>query len=405
MRVSWYIARRYFFSKKSHNIINLISGISMFGIAMGSMALVVVLSAFNGIESLVEDLYTSFNPDIRIEIAEGKSFSVDSVPLIELAQVEGVTHISRSLEETALLKYRDAQCFVTLKGVDQDFLDMSGLDSMMFDGELVLNQDNQNYMVMGYGVADQLNVFLSHLFEPVKVYAAKRNSKGTNLQDAFLIDRLYPAGIFTINPEFDYKYALAPYDFSAKLLQLEGQVSSIEVGISDGADERKVQAQIMEVMGDKFKVSTRYEMNELLYKTNQTEKWITFFILSFILLIAAFNLLGSLTILIMDKKEDVFVLQSMGANGNLIRRIFFSEGLLISMVRGGAGILLGLILCLLQQHVGLLVLQEGGIAEYYPIELELLDFLAVISIVFITGCITAYLPARYVAKKYILESL
>ncbi|MGB0403426.1 MAG: ABC transporter permease [Salibacteraceae bacterium] len=403
MKVSWYIAKRYFFSKKSHNIINLISGISMFGIGIGAMALIVVLSAFNGIESLVEKLYSSFNPDIRIEVIEGKTFEVDSFPLMEMVNIDGVEFISRSIEETSLLKYRDAQCFVTLKGVDNDFLAMSGLDSLMFDGNLHLKQKGQNFTILGYGVADQLNVFLAHVFEPVKIYAANKNSSGSNIQDAFNVDMAYPSGIFTINPEFDYKYALVPYDFASKLLQNEGRVSSIEIGLAPGFDERKVQSQIQSIIGDKYRVNTRFEMNELLYKTNQTEKWITFFILSFILLIAAFNLLGSLTILIIDKKDDINVLQSMGGTSKLIKDIFFTEGLLISFVGSGIGILAGLILCLIQKYFGLLKLQEGTIAEYYPIDLEFFDFVAVGLISLIIGSIAAYLPAKFVANKYTLN--
>lgn len=403
MRVSWYIAKRYFFSKKSHNIINLISGISMFGIGIGAMALIVVLSAFNGIESLVEKLYSSFNPDIRIEIVEGKTFVVDSFPLVEIAKLDGVEYVSRSIEETSLLKYRDAQCFVTLKGVDSDFLAMSGLDSMLFDGRLLLSQENQNFTILGYGVADQLNVFLAHVFEPVKVYAANKNSSGSNIQDAFNIGMVYPSGIFTINPEFDYKYALVPYEFASKLLQNEGRVSSMEIGLRSGANERDVQSKIQAIVGSDFKVNTRFEMNELLYKTNQTEKWITFFILSFILLIAAFNLLGSLTILIIDKKNDINVLQSMGGTPKLIKNIFFTEGLLISFVGSGIGILAGLILCLIQKYFGLLKLQEGTIAEYYPIDIELFDFVAVGLISIIIGSIAAYLPAKFVANKYTLN--
>ncbi len=375
----------------------------MFGIGIGAMALVVVLSAFNGIEKLVEGLYTSFDPDIRIEAQVGKTFSWDDFPETKVRGLADVEFVSKSLEETVLMKYRDAQYFVTIKGVEDEYLKMTELDSNLFDGQLKLKEGNNNYTILGYGVADQLNIFLSHIFEPIKVYAAKRGAKPSNLQESFMIDLIYPSGIFAVNPEFDFKYALAPYEFTEAILQQSGKVSSVELGLRNGSDDRMVQAKLQEMLGGDYVVKTRFELNEILYQTNQTEKWITFLILSFILLIAAFNLIGSLTVLIIDKREDLFVLQALGASKKLIKRLFLLEGMLISSIGGGVGMLLGLILCLVQKHIGLLKLQEGTIAEFYPIELEFLDFCAVGGMVLLIGFLAAYFPARFAVNKYLIK--
>ena len=371
----------------------------MFGIGIGAMALVVVLSAFNGIEKLVEGLYTSFDPDIRIEATVGKTFVWEDFPENKIRDLASIEFLSKSLEETVLMKYRDAQYFVTLKGVEEEYFKVTELDSNLFDGKLKLKEGNNNYCVLGYGVADQLDVFLSHIFEPIKVYAAKKNAKPNQLAESFMVKLIYPTAIFAVNPEFDFKYAIAPYDFVETVAQQKGKVTSVEISMQQGADERSVQKELQQILGENYVVKTKYELNEVLYQTNQTEKWVTFLILSFILLIAAFNLIGSLTVLIIDKKKDLFVLQAMGASQSLIKNIFLAEGMLISAVGGVSGMLLGLLLGLAQKHIGLLKLQEGTIAEYYPIELEFLDFCAVGGIVIFIGFLAAYFPARFVATK------
>ena len=400
MNLPFLIARRYFFAKKSHNIINVITGISMLGVGIGAMALVVVLSAFNGLETLVGGMYSSFQPDLRIVPSVGKTFHKDSIDLQTLRGLDKVKYISPSLEETILLKYKEAQYFVTAKGVTDEFLKMSRLDSMLFDGTLRLKDEKTNYIILGYGVADQLNVFLHHIFEPVKTYAAKRNTKvTTQLAEAFNTDIIYPTAIFAINPEFDYQYAVLPYDFTANLLQQENRVTSYEIGLAPGVNASDMAANIKTILPENFAVKTRFELNELLYKTNQTEKWITFFILTFILGIASFNMLGSLTVLILEKKKDLFTLSALGFTRNSMKKTYLYEGMLISIIGGGGGILLGLILCLLQQHVGLLKLQEGGVGPYYPIEIHLLDLVSVIGIVGVIGFICSWLPTRWLLRN------
>ena len=372
----------------------------MLGVGIGAMALVVVLSAFNGLEKLVGSMYSSFQPDIKIELKEGKTFHLDSLPAEQIRAIEGVKFLSPSIEETILLKYKEAQYFVTAKGVTDEFLDMSGLDSMIYDGTLKLKEGNVNFMVLGYGVADQLNVFLNHVFEPIKTYAAKRDATvSTQIHEAFNTDLIYPSAIFSINPEFDYQYVVMPYDYTSKLLQQKDRVSSYEIGIEDDENAEKVAELIQSKIPIQYNVKTRYQLNELLYKTNQTEKWITFFILTFILGIASFNMLGSLTVLILEKKKDLHTLSAMGFTRSAMKKTFQLEGMLISIIGGGGGIAVGLILCLIQQNVGLLKLQEGGVSPYYPIEIQLLDIISVVLIVAVIGFICSWLPTRWLLNK------
>lgn len=372
----------------------------MLGVGIGAMALVVVLSAFNGLERLVGGMYSSFQPDIRIELREGKTFHIDSLPESTIRVIEGIKYLSPSIEETILLKYKEAQFFVTAKGVTDEFLDMSGLDSMIYDGTLKIQEDGVNFIVLGYGVADQLNVFLNHVFEPIKTYAAKRDAKvGTQIHEAFNTDVIFPSAIFSINPEFDYQYAVMPYEYTSKLLQQKNRVSSYEIGVNEEVDAETTAELIRSKIPSNYIVKTRYQLNELLYKTNQTEKWITFFILTFILGIASFNMLGSLTVLILEKKKDLYTLSAMGFTRTQMKKTFLIEGLLISIIGGGGGILLGLALCFLQQNVGLLKLQEGGISPYYPIEIQVSDILSVVLLVVIIGFVCSWLPTRWLLNR------
>lgn len=372
----------------------------MLGVGIGAMALVVVLSAFNGLERLVGGMYSSFQPDVRIELREGKTFHIDSLPESTIRVIEGIKYLSPSIEETILLKYKEAQFFVTAKGVTDEFLDMSGLDSMIYDGTLKIQEDGVNFIVLGYGVADQLNVFLNHVFEPIKTYAAKRDAKvGAQIHEAFNADVIYPSAIFSINPEFDYQYAVMPYEYTSKLLQQKNRVSSYEIGVDEEVDAEATAELIRSKIPTKYIVKTRYQLNELLYKTNQTEKWITFFILTFILGIASFNMLGSLTVLILEKKKDLYTLSAMGFTSAQMKKTFLIEGLLISIIGGGCGILLGLALCFLQQNVGLLKLQEGGISPYYPIEIQVSDILSIVLLVVIIGFVCSWLPTRWLLNR------
>lgn len=400
MNFPFYIAKRYLFSKKSHNVINIISGIAMIGIGVGAMAMVVVMSLFNGIQGLVEDLYSSFDPAIKITVAEGKTFSVADIPKAKILSIEGVEFYSESLEETVLLKHRDKQSVATIKGVEQDFLDMSGLDSLTVEGELKLNDGDIPLAVVGYGIKYQLGLYIEGNYTGIQVYAPSREKySSTNPEKAFTKMNIMPGGVFTINPDFDEKYILVPLSFTRKILNYEDEVSSIEIGTKEDAEADEIKQEIQDLLGDEYLVRTRYELNEIIFKTNNTEKWITFLILIFILVIAMFNLVSAVAMIIMDKKKDVYTLKSLGANGQHIRRIFLIEGMLISLIGGLCGMGIGYLLCFIQDVFGVLKL-EGIVVDQYPVLMKWQDFGMILSTVVVIGILASWFPVQIVVKKY-----
>ncbi len=373
----------------------------MFGVGVGAMALIMVLSAFNGINSLVEGLYSSFDAEIRIEAVNSKTFYDNAEIRSKILSVEEVAIIGRSLEETVLIKYKDSQTPAMIKGVDSTFMARSGMDSLMWAGDAELYAENGNPKLMvGYFVAEKLGLFIQNALRPMFVYAAKSDaSKSTTLENAFYIESISPSGVFAVNQDIDAKYTVAPIEFVEMLLQTSGEVTAYELQLHDANKAKVVQAQLQEILGSEYEVKTRFQQNEILYKTNNTEKWATFLILSFILLIATFNVIGSLTILILDKKRDIFVLRGMGATLKTIRRIFFVEGLLISLTGGFTGLGLGILLVFLQSQFGFIPV-EGLLVEYYPVELQLMDVISISTIIIVIGSLAAMLPSRVVLGRF-----
>ena len=401
MNFPFYIAKRYLISKKSHNVINIISWISVSGIAVGTMALIIVLSAFNGLETLVENLYASFDPDLKITVVDGKTFDSKEFPRSKVLAIEEVVFYNATLEEVALIKYQDKQTPATIKGVESSFYAMSGIDTMLIEGKVNHTSDAKNSVIMGWGIADQLSLFISQDIYQVSVIVPKKGTKkGLSPGSEFNRKTANATGIFSVNPDFDTKYIVADLDFVQKLLQHKDRLSSVELNLKEGANWEKVKQEVQQVVGDKYRVQTRFEMNELIFKTNKTEKWITFLILSFILVIASFNIIGSLTMLIIDKQKDVWILKTMGANNKVIRRIFFVEGMLINFLGAFIGMFLGGVLCWLQMSFGLLKL-EHSVIDFYPIELNIMDFVNVSIIVIIIGLIASWYPVRILTKKYL----
>lgn len=401
MNFPFYIAKRYLISKKSHNVINIISWISVLGIAVGTMALIIVLSAFNGLETLVEELYASFDPDLKITIVEGKTFDSNDFPKNKILALSEVLHYNSALEEVALIKYEDKQTVATIKGIEESFYTMTGLDYLMIEGKINHDSEKKNSVIMGWGVADQLSLFISQSVYQISLIVPKRGTKkGISPGSEFNKKIAYATGIFSVNPDFDTKYVLGDLVFVQRLLKHEGRLSSVELGLKNNADWDKVKEKVQRIVGDRYKVQNRFEMNELIFKTNKTEKWITFLILSFILVIASFNIIGSLTMLIIDKKKDVWILKTMGANNKVIRKIFFAEGMLINLLGAISGMAIGAFICWLQMHFGLLRL-SGGVVDFYPIELNVLDFVNVSIIVIIIGLIASWYPVRILTKKYL----
>ena len=398
MNLPFYIAKRYLIAKKSQNAINIISWISVFSVAIGTFALVVVLSAFNGLEKLVESLFESFDADVRVEVKEGKTFHSNTVNYEDLANISGVKNYTRVLKEVCGVKYKNQQTIVQIKGVDQSYLEMSKIDSNIVEGRTVLQQDNINYAIVGYGISLHLNLNVENGVENLTVYAPKRSKISTlNAMNSVYRKQISPAGIFYLSPEYDNKYVITSLDFAQDLLEYDDEISSIEISAKKDADLEQLADELTHFFGDDFNVKSRLEFNQLLYKTNKTEKWVTFLILVFILMIAAFNILSSLSMLIIDKKKDINTLTHLGASKKLIRSIFFLEGILINLTGAFSGLILGVVVCLLQEHVGLIRL-EGGIVDYYPVSLNPVELIYIILTVVVIGFLTSWYPVRNLTK-------
>ncbi len=409
MNFSLYIAGRYLKSKKTHNIINFITGIAATGIAVGSFALIVVLSVFNGFETLVINLFNYFNPDILITATYGKTFHLDSIARSEIKKIPGVYYLNEVVEENALAKYHDKQYIVTLKGVNKNFAQSNHIDTMMIDGLFTLENGNHDYAVLGSGVAYFLDVNLNDFSSPLTIYVPRRGK--VDLQDpsqAFNQENIYPSGVFSIQQDFDARYILAPLRFVRKILNYTDEVSSIEISLMKDVQPEQIKSKLSTLLGDKFTIKTRFQQQEVLYKIMVSEKFVIFLILSFILLIAAFNIVGSLTMLTIDKKKDIIILRSLGANDGLIKKIFLYEGLLISVIGGIAGMLIGALLCILQKSFGLVKINSGEgtfVVNKYPVDMHLIDFGIVLSIVVVIGFLASWITVKRISSKYINEQI
>ncbi len=403
MKLSLYIARRYLFAKKSRNAINIISSVSVAGVAVGTMALIIVLSVFNGLETLVRSIFNTFDPDIKITVVEGKTFTADPVKLDLLSQTGGVSCYSLCIEENALLRYGERQFIATIKGVDDNYVKVTGIDSAMWDGKFILrSEQGRPYAVTGIGIANSLGLRINFI-TPLDIFVPRRTGgAGLNPEDAFNKKFIFPSGIYQVEQEYDSKYVFLPFDFAGQLLENNGRVSSIEIKFVDGADEKKVQNSIKKIFGREFLVQNKYEQQELFYKVMKSERIAIFFILTFILIIASFNIIGSLTMLIIEKERDIEILKSLGADNNLIRKIFIFEGWLISIIGALAGVILGYAICRLQQKYGLVRLQsESLLMDAYPVIMKVRDFIIVPATVLTIGFWAAWYPVRYLTKKYL----
>jgi lipoprotein-releasing system permease protein len=398
----FFIAKRYLFSKKSRNVINVITIVAGSGVAIGTMALIVVLSAFNGIENLVLSLMNAFNPDIRITAEVGKSFNSEDPGFEQVKKLSGVAYYTEVIEENALLKYRDKQFIGTIKGVSNDFVKMSRMDTTLVDGSFVLEEDGVNYTVIGRGVASQLDIGIGGFLMPLHIYVPGRTTGAVvSPESAFKIGLAYPSGIFSIQLEFDNKYIIIPIELARELLQYENRISAIEIAVQPGVNVGRIENQIKEILGPGYAVKDRYRQNDMLYKILRSEKFAVYLILTFILIIATFNVIGSITMMVIEKKNDIRILSNIGADGGLIRKIFFTEGILISFIGAVSGLTLGFILCLLQQRFDLIKLDGSFVMESYPVEMHVSDFLLVFFTVMIIGALASVIPAARLRKKEI----
>jgi lipoprotein-releasing system permease protein len=402
VKLSIYIAKRYLLAKKSRNAINVISAVSVAGVAVGTMALIIILSVFNGLETLVRSIFNTFDPDIKITAAEGKTFIPDTTRLRLLANVDGVSCYSLTIEENALLKYGDRQYIATIKGVDDNYSMVTEIDSSMWEGEFTLMSDRgRPYAVPGVGVAQYLGIRVNFI-TPLYIYVPRKSGSATDGENAFVRKYIFPSGIFQIEKDYDSKYVYIPLDFARELTENENGVTSIEVKFKADADPDVVQKKIKKVFDSGFLVRNRYEQQEIFYKVMKSERFAIFIILTLILTIASFNIIGSLTMLIIEKERDIEILKSLGANSELIRKIFIFEGWLISIFGALIGIILGFIVCWIQQTYGLVRLQSDTLLmEAYPVVMKFRDFVIVPATVLLIGYWAAWYPVRFLTRKYL----
>ena len=404
MNLSFYIAKRYLFSKKSHNAINIISMISICGIAIATMAMVCTLSIFNGFTKLVSDSFSIMDPDLQIIPAKGKVFDASSAIFQKIKKLPEVAVVSETVEDNALVKYGERQDPVLIKGVSDQFKEMVDTKRLVTSGEFSLREGDVDFCVAGIGVAINLGLRTDNI-TPIEIYSPKRDVKIqlANPANAFTTAYTYPAGVFALNQaKYDDQIILVSLDLARELFRYNNEVTSLDIKLKENVSANDAESKIQKQLGDNFIVKNRFEQQADSFRMVNIEKWVTFLILSFILIIAVFNVVSSLSMLILDKSADIDILRNMGAENNLITRIFKIEGWLISMSGAIAGIVIGLVLCLIQQHFGILKLgQTPGafIVDSYPVEVIFTDILFVFITVSIIGGLIVLYPVNNLKKR------
>ncbi|MFC4211975.1 ABC transporter permease [Pedobacter lithocola] len=390
MNTPFYIAKRYLFAKKSTNAINLISGISMVGVMVGSAALIIILSVFNGLEVTILNMFNTVTPEISISPAKGKTFNPDTEYFNQLRDSKDVYSFTEVLQENALLKYNDKQAVGMVKGVSYDYLKNTKLDSTIKEGRFVLNNKSGYTSVIGSALQSYLNVNTVDPFTELEVFSPKKDIAANTLNpaDDFVNKSIRVSGVFEVQQEFD-NGIIVPLDFARTLLGEEKNVSSIEIYLQPGVDVEKFQEEVAEKAGSAFEVRNRAQQNRSLYHILNTEKWAVYIILTFILIIAIFNIIGSLTMLVIDKVKDIAILSSLGASKSLIKRIFLLEGMMITMSGCVLGLIIGIIFYFIQHNFGIIKMGEDTLISSYPIGLKWKDFI----LVFVTVGIFSFLAS------------
>ena len=405
MNFPFYIARRYLFSKKSHNAINVISAISVCGVALATLALICTLSVFNGFQDLVASFFTAFDPELKVTAVRGKVFDGQDPRVLALKQMPEVEVYSESLEDNAMVQYQGRQAMVVIKGVEDNFDRLTPIDSILFGrGDLMLHDEVADYAIPGIQLLSSLGSGIRFL-DPLEVYAPKRGAKVNvaNPSTAFVSGNLFSSGlVFAVNQEkYDASYILTSLAFARRLFQYDTEVSAVNLRLKPDADIDAVKKEVQERLGADFRVQDRYEQQADTYRIMRVEKLISYLFLTFILVIACFNVIGSLSMLIIDKREDVVTLRNLGASDSQIVRIFLFEGRMISFFGAFVGVALGLFLCWLQQAFGLIRLGNSGsfVVDAYPVSVEAMDVLVVFVTVLLVGFLSVWYPVRYLSKR------
>lgn len=394
------IARRYLFGKKSTNSINVITGISVFGISVGTAALVLILSVFNGFESLLSGLFNSFNPDLKIVPKEGKFFVPDSSMLSDIYQIEGIYSLSQSVEEVALFEYKGTQEIGIIKGVDLNFQKTTGLDSLIVDGKFKLIENRVSFGVLGSGMRNKLSLNIRDQLNPVSIYMPLKKKKMFGAKE-YKVQELYPAGVFSVKSDNDYQYILTNINFVQRLLGEPHIVSALEIQIDASASQENIIVQLEKVFGDQFLIKNRYQQDEAFLKVMEIEKWISFLITSFTMILIAFNLLGALWMIALDKKKDITVLKAMGFTDTQVRNTFLRLGGFISVIGLFIGFIIAVTFFYIQKQFGIISVPAGFLIDSYPIKLKVTDFLIVSATVLTISMLAAILPAQKASRSKI----
>ena len=408
MRLPLFIANRYLLAKKSHNLINIITWISIIGISVASFALIVVLSAFNGLEKVISEMNNRLTPDMQITPVKGKTIDLTSFPVSKLKEIQGVEFVVPTLVEDALLRANDKQHIGQVKGVGLEYEQVGRLREVVFNSDaLMLSDGEHDFAIPGAGVAWFLGVNAHDPFAMIRVYVPKRgNASLMNLESGFNSDVITVRSVFSTEQEQDEKLVLVPFDWLSELLEYEDKANNVELFLTSKADASRVKKEVKAVLGTEFTVKNQQEQQETLYKVMRSEKWAVYIILTFILILSTFNVVGSLSILMIDKRKDTQILKSMGADKRLIHRIFMNEGLLISVAGGLIGLLLGVMLVLIQQRFGIVKFGTGGnyVVDVYPVMLKIRDVLLIFATIIVVGCTSAFLTVRHAMKQEMPQS-
>lgn len=403
MNVPLFIANRYLHAKKSHNLINIITWISIIGISVGSFALIVVMSAFNGLENVISSMNSQLTPDLQIASTKGKTVNLATFPAEQVQSIKGVEYLSPAITEDALFRANDKQHIGQVKGLGNIYGQIPRVNgTIQSEDGLILSDADYDYAVPGSGVAWHLGINAFNPYSVVRIYVPKRGNATTmSLESSFNSGVLSIQSTFTTYQEMDETTVLVPYEWLSELLEYEGKASTIDLFLSPSADVKKVKKEIKNIVGSEFTVKDQQEQQETLYKIMRSEKWAVYVILTFILILATFNVVGSLSMLIIDKRKDTEILKAMGANRKFIHQLFIDEGLLISVAGGIIGLLLGSVLILLQQKFGFIKFGNGGsyIVDAYPVLLKIKDIVLILFTIIIVGGTSTLLTVRHAMKK------
>ena len=406
MNLPFYIARRYLFSKKKHNAINIISAVSVCGVALATLALVCTLSVFNGFQDMVAGFFTAFDPELKITVREGKVFDPHESRVAQIHTMPEIEVWTETLEENAMVQYKDRQTMAVIKGVEDNFEQLTAIDSLLYGtGKFVLNDSVVDYGILGVELMSELGTGIQFV-DPLQVYAPKRNARVNmaNPAASFNSDYLFsPGAVFIVNQQkYDARYILTSLGFARRLFDYDTEVSAIEIKLKPGSNIDAVEKKMEEILGERFVVQNRYEQQADVFRIMEIEKFISYLFLTFILAIACFNVIGSLSMLILDKRDDVETLRNLGAGDQLITRIFLFEGRMISVFGASIGIVLGLLLCFLQQKFGLISLGGGNgsfVVDAYPVSVHLTDVLLVFVTVIAVGFLSVWYPVKYLSRR------